>query len=395
MALTIPEVKNAAYGKDKNKLFDGKGLHLLLHKNGAKYWRLKFRFAGKEKSLALGVYPEISLSEARDLCDEARAELRKGIDPCQLKQATKAERKDAFGNTFEAVGLDWFDRQAPSLAAETLKKRKWILETKLFPAIGSSPIKDITPPQVLRVIRKIEDKGTIETASRAKQVASQVFRYAVAQGLCEQDPTRDLKGALKPTKTNHHAAIIKPSELARLATDIDSYDGTPVVTGLLKLTILLFQRPGEMRQMEWAEIDFENAVWEIPEGKMKMGIAHSVPLPTQALAILDQIKPFTIKRSKYVFAAVGKRNRPASDATVTRALRKMGYGKDEMTAHGFRATARTLLDEVLEFPPHLIEQQIAHAVRDPLGRAYNRTSHLKQRIEMMQVWADYLDGLKG
>ena len=234
------------------------------------------------------------------------------------------------------------------LAESTLKKRKWLLEDKLYPAIGTLPVKEISPPQILRALRKIEDTGNIETANRAKQVASQVFRYAVAQGITEVDPTRDLKGALSPSKARHFSAITKPSEVAKLIKDIRQYDGTPVVNALLRISPLLFQRPGEIRQMEWKEVNFEQAQWEIPEEKTKMRIEHIVPLAKQSIEILEELKPFTFKRSKYVFPSQGNSKKPTSDAAVNKALRLMGYGGDQMTAHGFRAMARTILDEVLD-----------------------------------------------
>ncbi|CAA0093256.1 Prophage integrase IntS [Halioglobus japonicus] len=394
MPLTNPGVKNAPIKEKNYKLSDEKGLYLLVHKNGSKYWRMKYRFAGKEKVLALGVYPDVTLKHARIDRDEARLQLSRTIDPSQLKQTLKVERNEAHGNSFKAVALDWFDRNKSTLAAETLKKRKWILEDKLFPTIGTLPLKEITPPQILRTLRRIEDKGNVETANRAKMVASQIFRYAVANGIAEVDPTRDLKGALMASKANHLAALTKPEDVGKLLVDIDNYQGTPIIQGLLKLSPLVFQRPGEIRHMEWSEINFSAGRWEIPAEKMKMGAAHIVPLAKQSLEILEELKPFSEDRGQYVFPAQGKRGRPASDATVTRCLRNMGYSSKQMTAHGFRAMARTMLDEILEYPPHLIEQQISHAVHDPLGRAYNRTSHLQQRKDMMQTWADYLDNLK-
>tara|TARA_R110001599_G_scaffold256820_1_gene457125 strand:- start:11025 stop:12215 length:1191 start_codon:yes stop_codon:yes gene_type:complete len=393
MALKHAQAKNAKREDRNYKLTDEKGLYLLVHKNGSKYWRMKFRFAGKEKLLALGVFPEVSISQARLERDEARLQISRSIDPSQLRQTKKAELYDSHINSFKAVGNDWFGRMKAGLAESTLKKRKWLLEDKLYPSIGTLPVKEITPPQILRVLRKIEDTGNIETANRAKQVASQVFRYAVAQGISEVDPTRDLKGALSPSKATHFAALTKPSEVAKLIKDIRHYEGTPVVNALLKISPLLFQRPGEIRQMEWNEINFKKAQWEIPEEKTKMRVEHIVPLATQAICILEELKPIISKRSKYVFPSQGNSKKPTSDAAVNKALRLMGYGGDKMTAHGFRAMARTILDEVLEYPPYLIEQQLSHAVRDPLGRAYNRTSHLKQRIGMMQHWADYLDSL--
>ena len=393
MALTDTKAKNAQPKNRDYKLSDEKGLYLLVKKSGAKYWRVKYRFAGKEKTLALGVYPEVSLKKARLGRDEARLQLVKNIDPTQLKQSTKAQQIEAHTHSFQSVALEWYTASKSRWAKTTADKQLWMLDKTLFPWLGSLPISQIKPPQILKALRKTESRGAIETAHRAKQVAGQVFRYAVASGIIESDPTRDLKGALAAKKTNHHAALTNPDEVAKLLRSIDSYEGTHIVRTLLALTPLLFQRPGEIRQMEWEEIDFDKKQWEIPAHKMKMGEPHIVPLSKQAITLLKEIHPLT-SWGKYVFSNERNRRTPASDGTVNKALRNLGYTKHQMTAHGFRALARTLLDEILEFEPYLIEQQISHAVRDPLGRAYNRTSHLKQRREMMQKWADYLDSLR-
>jgi integrase len=391
--LTEPQTKQAQK-KDKDyKLSDEKGLYLLIKTNGAKYWRYKYRFAGKEKVLALGVYPEITLKQARLDRDKARFDLAKQIDPGQIKQAHKAQLKESHANSFQAVALEWYTRTKPRWTDKTAGKQLWILEKNLFPWIGSLPISDIKPKQMLQTLKRIESRGALETAHRAKQVAGQVFRYAVVSSLIENDPTRDLKGALIPKKVKHHASITDPKEVGKLLVAIDKYEGTHIVRSLLAMAPLLFQRPGELRQMEWKEIDFDNKQWEIPAEKMKMREPHIVPLSKQTIAILKDIHPLT-SWGEYVFPNEVSRKTPVSDGTINKALRNMGYTKTQMTAHGFRAMARTILDEVLEFPPHLIEQQISHAVHDPLGRAYNRTSHLPQRKKMMQAWADYLDKLK-
>jgi integrase len=393
MPLTEVGAKNAK-PKDKDyKLSDEKGLYLLVKQNGAKYWRVKYRFAHKEKTLSLGVYPEMSLKQARLDRDEARQQLARGIDPNQLKQSRKAQLIEAHSHSFQGVALEWFQATKTRWTNTTEEKQLWILEKNLFPWLGSLPISLIKPPQILKALRKAESRGAVETAHRAKQVAGQVFRYAVAAGIIDSDPTRDLKGALATKKTKHHAALLAPAEVGKLLRAIDAYEGTHIVRTLLALTPLLFQRPGEIRQMEWSEIDFEKKLWEIPASKMKMGEPHIVPLPKQAITLLRDIHPIT-SWGKYVFSNERSRRTPASDGTVNKALRNLGYTKHQMTAHGFRAMARTLLDEVLDFPPHLIEQQISHAVKDPLGRAYNRTAHLPQRKKMMQAWADYLDVLK-
>lgn len=393
MPLTEIGAKNAKPKDLAYKLSDEKGLYLLIKPNGRKYWRVKYRFAGKEKTLALGVYPDITLKAARQGRDEARVQLSKVIDPSQLKQAQKAQLKTAHAHSFQGVALEWFEKTKERWTDTTVAKQLWILEKNLFPWIGSLPISQIKPPQILKALRKIEARGAIETAHRAKQVAGQVFRYAVASGILESDPTRDLKGALSTKKARHHAALTDPIQVGQLLRGIDSYEGTHIVRALLAITPLLFQRPGEIRQMEWSEIDFEKKQWEIPAHKMKMREAHIVPLSKQTIQILEELHPIT-SWGKFVFSNERSRKNPASDGTVNKALRNLGYTKHQMTAHGFRAMARTLLDEVLEFPPYLIEQQISHAVRDPLGRAYNRTAHLPQRRKMMQAWANYLDKIK-
>lgn len=393
MPLTELQAKQAQAGAKDRKISDEKGLYLHVTKKGGKYWRMKYRFAGKEKKLSIGVYPDVSLKAARLERDNARMLLNKGIDPGQLKQTKKAQLKEAHSHSFQAVAMEWFTIQKSRWTESTAEKQLWVLEKNLFPWIGSVPIADLRPPDIVKNLRRIESRGAMETAHRAKQVAGQVFRYAVATGLIENDPTRDLKGVLTPKKTAHHAAITAPVEVGNLLRAIDGYEGTHIVRALLAITPLLFQRPGEIRQMEWQEVDFDKKQWEIPGHKMKMGEPHIVPLSKQALKILENIHPLT-SWGQYVFSNERRRKAPVSDGTVNKALRNLGYTKHQMTAHGFRAMARTLLDEVLEFPPHLIEQQISHAVRDPLGRAYNRTSHLPQRKKMMQAWADYLDKLK-
>ncbi len=393
MALTDVAAKQAL-PKDKDyKLSVEKGLYLLVKTNGAKYWRMKYRFAGKEKTLALGVYPEVSLKTAKLECEKARVKLANGIDPSQIKQTQKSLLRETHANSFQSVATDWYELTKPRWTDTTANKQLWLLEKNLFPWIGSVPLAELKPTHILKALRRIESRGAIETAHRAKQVAGQVFRYGVASGLIESDPTRDLSGALAPKKTRHHPAITDPMEVGKLLRDIDRYRGTYIVRALLAITPLVFQRPGEIRRMEWKEIDFDKGLWEIPASKMKMKEPHIVPLCSQAIAILKDIQPLTAW-GDYVFPNERSRKTPVSDGTINKALRNLGYTSDKLTGHGFRAMGRTMLDEILEFPPHLIEQQISHAVRDPLGRAYNRTSHLPQRIKMMQAWGDYLTKLK-
>ena len=385
---------NKAKPKDKPyKLSDEKGLYLHVMPNGGKYWRLKYRFGGKEKVLALGVHPEIGLKEAREKRDEARKQISNGIDPSDVKRAKKAIQGEATENSFKAVALEWFSRKMTDKSQGHQDRTMRALEKDLFPVIGSHPIGGITPPQLLAALRRIESRGAVETAYRAKQTAGQIFRYAVATGRAERDPSHDLKGALATHTKKHLAAITDPKEVGKLLAAIQDYSGTPTVKAALQLSPLLFCRPGELRHMEWSEIDWEKEQWELPAEKMKMGQPHIIPLSTQALEILRDIQRLNGTR-RYVLPSARGASRPLSENGVRTALRTMGYGNDAMTPHGFRAMARTILDEVLGFRPDYIEHQLAHAVKDPNGRAYNRTAHLEQRRKMMQSWADYLDQIR-
>jgi len=378
--------------KTPKTLFDGGGLFLLITPTGGKLWRFKYRFDGKEKLLAFGIYPEISLADARQRRDEARKQIAHGIDPGALRKAQKqavTEEKE----TFEVIGREWHTRFAPTWTpghADTIMSR---LERDLFPWIGKRPIAEIKAPELLTVLRRVESRGALESAHRIRTIAGQVFRYAVATGRAERDPAADLKGALPQPGEKHHAAITDPKEVAPLLRAIDGYQGHFVVKCALRLAPMFFVRPGELRNAEWAEMDLDEAAWNIPAQRMKMKQAHMVPLCRQALEILEELKELT-GASRYVFPSGRSFARPMSNNAILAALRRMGYDKDTMTGHGFRAMARTILDEVLLVRPDFIEHQLAHAVRDPNGRAYNRTAHLAERRKMMQTWADYLDGLK-
>ena len=372
------------------KLADGGGLYLLVQPNGAKYWRFKYRYGGKEKTLALGVYPEVKLARAREKHREAREHLREGVDPSHIRRIEKATAHLAAAETFEALAKEWQGVHMADKAESYRDRVDGILERFLYPYLGSRPIRDISAPEVLAVMRRIEQRS-IDTRHRASSVLGMVMRYAVATGRAERDPTPDLRGALMTKRQQHYAAVTDPAELGRLLVAIDGYAGTAVVCAALKLTPLLFVRPGELRQMEWAHVDLESARWEIPAAQMKMRQAHIVPLATQAISILRDLHRLT-GRGQYVFPSGRGGNRPMSENAVRVALQSMEHGK--LTAHGFRATARTLLDEELRERIDLIEHQLAHAVKDPLGRAYNRTTHLAEREAMMQRWADYLDKLK-
>lgn len=392
MALHETQIRNAKPSGKQIKLFDGDGLFVLITPKGSKLWRFKYRFEGREKLLALGRYPEISLLEARQKRDEARRQIAHGIDPSVAKKAMKkAETEET--DTFEVIGREWHEKFRATWTpghAKTIMSR---LERDLFPWIGKRPISEIKAPELLAVLRRVESRGALESAHRIRTIAGQVFRYAVATGRAERDPSGDLKGALPQPGEKHHAAITDPKEVATLLRAIDGYQGHFVTMCALRLAPLFFVRPGELRSAEWSEIDFAGATWTIPGRKMKTRQDHIVPLCRQAIAILTELKALTGK-SRYVFPSMRSSSRPMSNNAIIAALRRMGYDKETMTGHGFRALARTILDEVLHIRPDLIEHQLAHAVRDPLGRAYNRTTHLEARRKMMQTWGDYLDGLK-
>lgn len=393
--MLLTDVKlRAAKPQDKPyKLSDSGGLFLFVMPTGSRYWRLKYRFAGKEKLLAIGVYPEISLAEAREGRDLAKKQIANGIDPSSFKKATKRSMKLSIEGNFELIAREWHmknsSRWSENHAALILRR----LERYIFPWLGKYPLPEITAPQLLESLRRIENRGALETAHRIYQICGQIFRYAVATGRASRDPTGDLKGALPPAKVKHHSTIIEPSKIGELLRVIDGYEGFFVTKCALRLAPLVFVRPGELRKAEWCEFDLEKAEWTIPAEKMKMRLPHLVPLSTQALAILKELYPLT-GEGQYIFPGLLTGKRPMLDNTVNAALKRLGYDSNDITGHGFRAMARTLLDEVLGFRPDIIEHQLAHAVKDPLGRAYNRTTHLQMRREMMQKWADYLDALK-
>jgi integrase len=375
-----------------DKHTDGQGLYLLV-KAAGRYWRMDYRHAGKRKTLALGVYPAVSLAKARKRREEARELLADGIDPSQAKRDDKQNKDNAATHTFEVVARTWLAKTAANRADSTQEKITTWLENHVFPSIGKTPLSAIGPRDVLIVVQKIEARGAIDSAHRVKQICGQVFRYGVSAGLVERDVTADLKGALSTIPRSHYAAITEPKQAGALMRSIHAYTGHPYAVAALKLSPLLFVRPGELRGAEWAEIDLDVAEWRIPGSKMKMKLDHMVPLSTQAVEILRSVYLLTGHR-KYVFPSIRTAERCMSDNTINAALRSLGYSKEMMTAHGFRAMARTIMDEVLGERVDLIEHQLAHAVKDPNGRAYNRTAHLPARREMMQRWADYLDKLR-
>ncbi len=395
MALNDTFIKNSTRHSGKparDKHSDGQGLYLLV-KAAGKYWRMDYRFADKRKTQALGVYPAVSLAAARKRRDKARELLAQGTDPSTAKREAKQAQAAQACNTFGAVALAWLEATAAQRSEGTAARAQTWLQQDVFPSIGAMPMAAIGPRDVLAVLRKIEARGAIDTARRVGQTVGQVFRFAVAAGLAERDVTADLRGALTVPTTKHHAAITEPLALGALLRAMHEYRGHPCTVVALKLSRLLLVRPGELRQMEWAEVDLDGAEWRIPGAKMKMQADHIVPLPTQAVELLRSLQPIA-GAGRYVFSSLRTGERPMSENTVSAALRGLGYPKEVQTAHGFRATARTILDEVLEERVDLIEHQLAHTVKDANGRAYNRTAHLPARRQMLQRWADYLDKLR-
>ncbi len=375
------------------KLADGGGMYLLVNPSGSKLWRWKYRVAGKEKLLALGAYPDVSLLAARTACAEARGKLKQGIDVgAERKEAkqTQAVAAAVAADTFEAVAREWLARQ--DVAAVTAVKNEWILG-HLFPAIGKRPIAEITARDLLDVLREIEATGKVETANRVKVKAGQVFRHAVVEGKAVADITASLRGALRAPKGKHHAAVTDPVRVGELLRAIDGFTGQPVTLAALKLAPLVFVRPGELRHAEWAEFDLDGAIWRIPGEKMKMKAPHLVPLSTQAVAILRQLQPLT-GSGHYLFPGMRTASRPMSENTVNAALRRLGYDKDEMTGHGFRSMAATRLNE-MGWNADAIERQLAHAESNKVRDAYTSAAqYLEERTRMMQAWADYLDSLR-
>ena len=392
MSLTDVAVRQAKPAAKAAKLYDDRGLFLLVTPDGAKWWRFRYWLAGKEKLLSLGVYPEVSLKQARSARDSARKLLADGIDPGVQRRVAKAARVERAANSFEAVAREWYTKMAAtwnSAHGDRIIRR---LERDIFPWIGGRPVAEVTAPEVLAVVRRVEKRGALETAHRALSNCGHVFRYAIATGRAAGDPSRDLRGALPPVNGEHFPAVTDPTKIGALLRAIDGYRGTLTVACALRLAPLVFVRPGELRKAEWADIDVDAAEWRFTV--TKTDTAHIVPLSTQAVAILREIHALT-GTGRFVFPGARSRSRPMSDNAILAALRRLGIRKDEMSGHGFRAMARTVLDEVLVVRPELIEHQLAHSVRDPLGRAYNRTAHLPERRKMMQQWADYLDKLKG
>jgi len=390
--LSEVSVRTAKPKDNEYKIFDGGGLFILITPSGGKLWYFKYRFGEKERKLAFGPYPEISLADARARRDEARGQVAHGIDPSAVRKAQKQAGAEET-ETFEVIAREWHTKFIKTWSEGHAATNMRRMELDLFPWIGARPIAIIKAPELLAVLRRVESRGALEAAHRIRTIAGQIFRYAVATGRAERDPSADLRGALPQPPRRNLAAITDPKEVAPLLRAIDGYQGHYVVKCAFRLAPLFFVRPGELRHAEWAEVDLDEAVWNIPASKMKMHLPHIVPLCKQAVEILRELKELT-GESRYVFPSGRSFARPMSENAILAALRRMGYDKDTMTGHGFRAMARTILDEVLHIRPDFIEHQLAHAVRDPNGRAYNRTAHLVERQKMMQQWADYLDELK-
>ncbi|WP_426664091.1 tyrosine-type recombinase/integrase [Rhodanobacter aciditrophus] len=391
MALTDTAIRKAKASDKPQKLTDGAGMYLLLNPNGSKWWRLDYRHNGKRKTLSLGTYPDTGLADARDKRDAARKLLAAGIDPSEQRKAEKAAGEERAANSFEVVAREWLGKQT-WVEHYRVKVEAW-MANDVYPYVGGRPIAELSAPEFLRVGRRMEERGALESAHRVLQTCGQVMRYAIATGRADRNPVADLKGAIASPAERHHAAITDPAVLGGLLRAIEGYTGDITTRAALKLSALLFVRPGELRHAEWAEFDLDAGEWNIPAGKMKMRQPHLVPLCEQAVAILRELHQLT-GRGQYVFPGGRSPRRPMSNNAINAALRRMGYGTDTMTAHGFRATARTILDEVLGYRVDFIEHQLAHAVKDPNGRAYNRTAHLPERRKMMQGWADYLDALR-
>lgn len=373
------------------RVADSNGLAIEVRPTGSRLWRYRFRLHRKASMAALGEYPLVSLLEARRLRDQARATLKAGVSPVAAARARRAAQAERAGNTFAVVASEYLAQRMKSMSAAAAYRERRLIERDLNPTIGNTPVAEVAAKELLGALRKIEQRGAVETAHRTRSLAAQIFRFAIATGRAERNPAADLAGALVSPKGEHFASVTDPAQVAPLMRAIHAYQGTPIVAAALKLAPLLFVRPGELRTMRWADVDVDAAEWRYTV--TKTGTPHIVPLSSQTLAILRELQPVT-RVSEYVFPGARSMRRPMSENAVNVALRVLGYDGDTMTGHGFRAMARTILDEILGFRPDYIEHQLAHAVRDPLGRAYNRTAHLPERRKMMQAWADYLDGLR-
>ena len=399
--LTDIAVRRAVSAAKAFNLYDTGGLYVTVAPTGAKWWRLKYQFAGRERRMGLGRYPEVGMTEARQLRDDARAKLRRGIDPGAQRRSQRLAGQLAAENGFEAIAREWLEtKQGQWVPDQSVKVRTW-LESHVFPWIGRRPIAELEAPELLSVLRRLVTRGTLNTAGRVRETISAIFRYAIATGRVQRNPAADLRDALPKATQKNFAALTNPAEVAELLRAIDGYQGLPVTFSALRLSPLLFQRPGEIRAMEWSELDLDAAEWRIPPSRRKLRKAakenprtlpHIVPLSTQAVQILRELQRLT-GDGKLVFPSVRSRQRPMSDNTVNGALRRLGYSKEQMTGHGFRHMASTLLNE-LGWNPDAIERQLSHRDRDEVRGTYNLAQYMAERREMMQGWADYLDALK-
>lgn len=393
MALTDTAIRKAKPAAKPYKVADSLGLYLLVNPGGGKLWRVKYRMNGVERKLALGSYPEITLAEAREARDAARKQVSQMIDPNAAKRQARIEATIQANNTFASVAEELLaKREMEGLSPRTMEKYVWLIKL-LSPDFARRPVSEITPAELLHELKHHERRGRFETAKRLRSMASRVFRYAAATARTDRDPAQMLLGALIKPRPKHFAAITDPDEFGGLLRAIEEYQGDPATMAAFRLTPHLFQRPGELRQMEWTELNFAKAVWTLPADKMKMRQPHAVPLSKQALAILESIKPIT-GNGKYVFTSAWSRARPISENTITGALRRMGYTKEQMTAHGFRTTASSLLNECGKWSPDAIECALAHMVSGEVRRIYNRSAYWTERVEMAQWWSDYLDELR-
>ena len=393
MPLSDTAIRKAKPQAKAFKLFDGGGLYVEVTPSGGKWWRWKYRrpVTGKENRLSFGTYPDVGLADARDKRDAARKLLAAGTDPGESRKAERMAGAERAANSFEVVAREWLAKR--DWVPDYLSKVTGWMDNDVFPWIGGRPVAELSAPEFLQVARRIEERGAIESAHRILRNCGQVMRYAIATGRATRNPVADLQGALPQAPTRHHAAITDTKAIGGLLRAMDGYSGTFPVRCALKLAPMLFVRPGELRMAEWSEFDLDAAQWNIPAERMKMREPHLVPLSSQAVATLRELHPLT-GRGQFVFPSARSPKRPMSNNAVNAALRRLGFDKDTMTGHGFRAMARTVLDETLGFRADYIEHQLAHAVRDPNGRAYNRTAHLSERRKMMQAWADYLDTLR-
>lgn len=392
MPLSDTAIRNAKAGSKPVKLSDGGGLFLLLNPNGSRWWRFKYRFGGKEKLISLGVYPDVPLKDARERRDDARRQLAAGHDPGEARKAQKTAAAGRATNSFEVVAREWFGLTKEKWESEYADLVLHRLERDMFPWLGSRPIAEVTPLELLTVLRRIEQRGAIDLTHRAVQKCGQIFRYAVVTGRATRDPTADLRGALKPKQKQHYASIQEPKAVGELVRAIRDYIGAFETRCALLLGILTFVRPGELRKAEWSEFDCEQAEWRIPASRMKMKEQHIVPLSVQSLAILKELRSAT-GHGRYLFPSIRTGTRPMSENTVNAALRRLGYTSEEMTGHGFRSIASTLLNE-LGWPSDAIERQLSHGERDDVRGAYNFAEYLVVRRKMMQAWADHLETLE-